>query len=412
MTDRRKSETAAVAEAVRQQIPLLAAESAPNNAHYLDNAATALMPEAVLDAVRAYDDSNRGNVGRGVHRFAEAADEAYQAARATTAAALAAVPEEIVFTAGATAGLNLLALALGSRLGRGDCVLLSLAEHHSNIVPWQLAARRHGFSLLFAAPDGAGADSDELRRLIAEKKPRVIAVAHATNVGGGVADLPALAAAKSADAVLIADGCQYAPHQLPDLPTCGADFYVFSGHKCYAPNGIGVLWGKRAQLENLPPVTGGGGSIREVTTADSTIAPPPAGLEPGTPPISPAVGLAAALRWRQTLPAAAADNTRRLARRLRRGLAAMPRLRLLFADEEEAVIVPFVVEGVHSHDVCEILAAAGVAMRGGHHCAEPLMRYLEIDGCVRASFAPYNTDADCDAALQAVEQASALWGSD
>lgn len=387
----------------RRQIPLLQRQPY----HYLDNAATALMPAAVLDAVRDYDDRNRGNVGRGVHRFAEAADTVYSDARQTVAAALRAAEQEIIFTAGCTAGLNLLANALGQSLQPGDKVLLSLAEHHSNIVPWQIMAQRRGFTLHFAAPDGSGAGGRQLLTMIERYQPRVISIAHTTNVGGGTVDLALLAAAKPAKTLLVVDGAQYVPHHLPDLPASGADFYVFSGHKCYAPNGIGVLWGRREQLEALPPVIGGGGAIAHVSSDGYGPAALPQRLEPGTPPVSPAVGLAAAMRWCGQL-AAAEGAVLGLAQRLREGLRQLPHTHLLFDNAPPSPIVSFIVDGVHAHDICEVLADHEIAVRGGHHCAEPLMVHLGIGGCVRVSLAPYNNDADIDAVLLASEKAVRL----
>ena len=392
------------AEAIRQQIPLLCGDG---GMVYLDNAATALMPAAVIDAVRRYEDAVRANVGRGVYRFAEQASEAYEAARAEVADALQCCKNEVIFTAGCTAGLNLLALALGERLRKNDNVVLSLAEHHSNIVPWQIMAKRRGFNIFYAAPNSAAADGEELLQLLQSKKPRVVSVAHAANVGGGVANLAAIAAAKPAGAVLVVDGAQYAPHNLPNLPACGADFYVFSGHKCYAPNGVGVLWGRHDALQELPPVIGGGGAIMQVGASGHTPADLPQRLEPGTPPITAAIGLGAAMRWRRGLPPTAAAETLQLAQKLRESLAALPRLRLLYP-QAKSPIVSFVMEGVHPHDICEVFAARNIAARGGHHCAQPLMEHLGINGCARLSLAPYNTMADVEAAVDAAKEAARL----
>lgn len=392
-------------ETLRRQIPLLVHH---RTLHYLDNAATALMPAAVLDAVHTYDATTRGNIGRGVHAQAEAATAAYAAARAEVAHAVGAAEEEVIFTAGTTAALNLLAHALGSGMGRGDTLLLSLAEHHSNIVPWQLMAAQRNFRIAFAAPQGSAAADHTFLEAIAREKPRVIALAHTTNVGGGTADLAAIAAAKPRDTLLVVDGAQHAPHHLPSLPDSGADFYVFSGHKCYAPNGIGVLWGKAEHLRALPRTVGGGGAISRVSTTQHTPAPLPQRLEPGTPPISPAIGLAAAMRWRRSLPADAHTEVLRLAQHLREHLAAQAPVQLLFPDAAPSPIVSFNLRGAHAHDVCEVFAAHHIAVRGGHLCAEPLMTHLGCSGCVRISLAPYNTDADVHAAVHAAQEAARL----
>ena len=394
-------------EHLRRDIPLLASGKA---GHYLDNAATALMPQMVQDAVRDYDAGTRGNVGRGVYAQAEAATAALAAARREVAGALGAAEEETIFTAGTTAALNLLAHTLGSTLKEGDKVLLSLAEHHSNIVPWQIMARRRGVALHFAPPaDATGAAAgDELINMMAREKPRIISVAHTTNVGGGTADLAAIAAAKPSDALLVVDGAQHIPHHLPNLRESGADFYAFSGHKCYAPNGIGVLWARAELLRTLQPAIGGGGAVGEVHTHTHTPAPPPHSWEPGTPPITPAIGLAAAMRWRRQWRADAHQETLRLAHTLREGLAAQADAELLFPQSAATPIVAFNIRGAHPHDVCEVFAAQKVAVRGGHHCAQPLMAHLGIGGCVRISIAPYNTDDNIQAALDAARTAATM----
>lgn len=396
----------AAAETVRGNIPLLQ----KSGEHYLDNAATALMPQTVLQAVANYNAETRANVGRGLHNFAEAADEQFAQARATVAAALSAKNDEIVFTSGATAGLNLLANALGQTVAKNGAVALSLGEHHSNIVPWQIAARRGGFAIRFfrLAPNGA-ADLEEARRII--RGASVVAVAHAYNVSGAVNDISALAQiAKENGAKFVVDGAQYIPHGFAAPEKLGADFYVFSGHKCYAPNGIGVLWGRKKSLAELPDAIGGGGSITEVCEKGFSAAEPPRRLEAGTPPISQTAGLAAAIAWMQNIPQAAKENARNLAQSAREELAKIPGARVLFSGGGENApnvpIVSFVVEGAHPHDCCQILAERGVAVRGGHHCAQPLMRALGISGCVRASFAPYNNDKDLRALVAAAKEAA------
>ena len=394
-------------EKVRAQIPLL---RGANAIHYLDCAATALMPEPVLRAAAEYDSRARGNIGRGVHAFAEAADAAYENARRIVAECMGAAREEIVFTAGATAGLNLLAAALGETLRPGDSVLLSVAEHHSNLIPWQIAARRRGFDLRLIPVDSRGApDLDAARREFAGANIRVASLTHASNVTGAVTDLPEFARmARDAGAALIADGAQFAPHALPRARELGADFYVFAGHKCGAPNGAGVLWGRREALEKLPIVQGGGGAAEEVFADSFQPADLPRRLEPGTPPISPAIGLGAALEWMRGLPleklrAECAD----LADELAEEISKIEGARILSARTgARAPIVSFSIAGAHSHDVCEWLSHRNVATRGGHHCARPLMRFLGEEDCARASLGFHSVGADIRAAVLAAREAA------
>ncbi len=390
---------------IRADIPLLSQASA----HYLDNAATSLMPREVLAAAADYDSRARANVGRGVYRWAEEATAAFEDARRAVASALGADSAEVVFCGGATAALNMIAMAIGDSLGEGDSVWLAADNHHSNIVPWQMAAARRGATVRrlpakeSGAPDHAAA-ADAIAA--AREKPRAIAVSHAANVCGAVADLAEMAKiARDCGAILIADGAQYAPHGFPDVQKSGADFYVFSGHKCYAPNGIGVLWGRRSLLDSLPPAFGGGGMIESVGDTSSQFRPAPHKWEAGTPPISQAVALAAAVRWMRKRDIAAAETrTAALAEMLRAGLRRLPGVRLLGA-EDGRPLVAFCADGAHPHDICQLLAAENVAARGGHHCAQPLMRHWKINGCTRFSVAPYNDEADIRAALAAAARA-------
>lgn len=390
---------------IRADIPLLQQQPLC----YLDNAATALMPAAVLAAAGGYDARNRGNIGRGLHPFAAAADAAYADARNRVAGRLNAAPEEVFFTPGCTAALNGLAQSLGETLGGGDVVLLSFAEHHSSIAPWQLAARRRGFQLRFFGIDERGApDTAEAAQIArAESRVRGIVVSHRSNVSGAAADLPVLAQARAAGVWVLVDGAQAVPHALPDLPAMEADFYVFGGHKCYAPNGIGVLWGRRDALEALPPVIGGGGAVARVSQTEFRPAALPHRLEPGTPPISQAVGLAEALDWIAALPPQTAADVTALAGMLRSGLSRLRGLRLLFpVDTGDAnPLVSFIAPHVHAHDLCEWLGERRVAVRGGHHCAQPLMEHLGVNACVRASIAPYNTEEDIQQLLDATAEA-------
>lgn len=396
------------AHALAREFPLLASAAAPF--HYLDSAATSQIHASALAAQQRHEVSHRANVMRGSYRLAEAATEAYEQARASVARFVnAADAGEIVFTGGTTAALNLVAGAFGATLRAGDEVLLSLAEHHSNFVPWQLLRERSGIVLKYLplAADGR-IETAALPALVGERC-RLIALTHCSNVTGALTDVAAVVAAAGAvGARVLLDGAQRVQHGPVDVQAMGIDFYAFSGHKCYGPGGIGVLWGRAEVLAAMPPFLAGGGMVGEVTPAGSTFAPPPQRFEAGTPPIAEAVGLAAALDWLATLPWADIQaHERRLFERLRHGLNAFPGLRLLGPQAAEArlPIVSFDLAGLHPHDVCQVLDRHGVALRGGHLCAQPLMRHFGVDGANRASIAAYTTSEDIDALLAALADA-------
>lgn len=400
--------------AIRDQIPLLVDPPGNRPLHYLDNAATAQVPSAVLDAVTRHEVTHRANVMRGVHGLAEAATAAYHDARVAVADYVGTDdPGEIVFTSGCTAAINLVAQTFGNQLAPGDEIVLSELEHHSNFVPWQLLRERTGV-VLRTLPVTAGG-SLELARLadVVGPRCRLIAITHASNVTGEVTDVASIvAAARRVGARVLLDGAQYAAHGPPDVRSLAVDFYCFSGHKVFGPTGVGVLWARRDILAELPPFLGGGEMIRRVTLAETTFAPPPQRFEAGTPPIAQAVGLAAALRWlaAQDL-AGAAHHLRALSDRLLAGLdtlAARHRpIRVVGqpAPRTGLPIVAFAVDGAHPHDLAQILDSHGVAVRGGHHCAQPLMDALDLAGTTRASLALYNDAADIDACLNGLEDA-------
>ncbi len=400
--------------AVRAQFPLLVEPPGGGPLHYLDNAATAQVPQAVLDAVNRHEVTARANVLRGVHRLAEAATAAYDDARATVAEHIGAgAPDEVIFTSGCTAAINLVAHAFGSRLSPGDEIVLSELEHHSNLVPWQLLRERTGV-VLRTIPVTANGSLD-LARLPSVVGPRcrLIAVTHASNVTGEVTDVATIvAAARRVGARVLLDGAQYVPHDLPDMRALDVDFYCFSGHKVFGPTGVGVLWARREILSELPPFLGGGEMIRRVTLAETTFAPPPQRFEAGTPPIAQAVGLAAATRWLAAQDTAGAvHHLRALTDRLLAGLdtlAARHRpIQVLGrpAPRTGLPIVALAVDGAHPHDLAQILDSHRVAVRGGHHCAQPLMDAFDLAGTTRASLALYNDAADIDACLNGLEDA-------
>ncbi|SMF48556.1 cysteine desulfurase / selenocysteine lyase [Tistlia consotensis] len=389
----------------RRQFPGLAEPGL----HYLDNAATAQVPEAVLDALRRFEVEARGNVHGTPHRRSLAAQAAYDAARAAVAAYLNVAPREVVFTYGATSAINLVADSLADRLGPADRVVVSWLEHHSNLLPWQKLARRRGVRL-GALPVTAEGRLD-LARLGEVVRPdtRLVAVTHCSNVTGAETDVAAVVeAARAVGALVLLDGAQRAPHGPLDLPGLGADLYAFSGHKTYGPTGIGVLWGRSEVLDWLPPFMVGGQMIRSVTMDEASFADPPRRFEAGTPPIAGAVGLGAAADWALGLdwPAIRAHE-RRLTARAIAGLRALPGVRLLgpLDLERRGPVVSFVAEGVDSLGLCRRLDRDGFALRSGHHCAQPLHAVLGASSSARASFALYNEESEVDGLLLAVERA-------
>ncbi|MDP2821224.1 MAG: cysteine desulfurase [Sulfuritalea sp.] len=385
---------------LRDEFPLLAA--APD-VHYLDSAATSQIHRSALDAVLRHETTCRANVSRGTYRLAEAADLAYEQARSTAARFLnASSADEIVFTSGATASLNLVAHAFGNTLKAGDRVLISVAEHHSNFVPWQMLRERTGIELALIPVSASGQlDLARLPELL-DRKCRLVAVTHLSNVTGAWTDVATLvAAAHRVGAKVLLDGAQAVQHGPQDVRALGIDFYAFSGHKCFGPGGVGVLWGRAELLAAMPPFLTGGGMIGEVTPQAATWAEPPQRFEAGTPPIAQAVGLAAALEWMMSLdwPQIHARESR-LCERLIEGLQRIPDLRLLGpACGPRAPIVSFDIPGLHPHDICQVLDARQLALRGGHHCAQPLLAALGVEVCTRASIALYNDEADIQALL-------------
>jgi cysteine desulfurase / selenocysteine lyase len=396
--------------AVRRQFPILSEIIDGRPVHYLDNGASAQTPNAVLDAVRAYETTSRANVLRGVHRLAERATEGYERAREQVARFLGVPTMEIVFTGGCTAAINLVAYSYGSLLKPGDRILLSELEHHSNIVPWQLLRQRSGIELDMIPVTEDGRIDLELLPKLVTPKTKLISLAHVSNVTGALVDVRAVvAAAKSVGAKVMLDGAQRAPHGPLDLPALGIDFYVFAGHKAYGPNGVGVLWARPELLEAMPPFHGGGSMIGRVTFDVTTWAPPPRRFEAGTPPIGQAIGLGAACKWMAALDWTGAHaHEMALVQRVMDGLQAIDGAQLFgpASLQNRYPVVSFQLEGIHPHDVAQTLDSFGVAVRAGHHCAQPLMDRFDLDGTTRVSIAPYNDNSDIDALLTGVKHAA------
>ncbi len=393
-------------QATRAEFPLLALAEPP--LHYLDNAATSQIHQSALQAMADHDMFRRANIMRGTYRLAEAATTAYEEARARVARFVNAfTPNEVVFTSGATSALNLVAHSFGESLRSGDEVIVSLAEHHSNLVPWQLLRQRTGIVLKFLPVTADGRIDVTALAGLATPRCRLIAVTHCSNVTGAVTDIAAIvAAARSVGARVLVDGAQQVQHGPVDVQALGIDFYAFSGHKCYGPTGIGVFWARHALLDAMPPFLAGGGMVGEVTPEGSTFARPPQRFEAGTPPIAQAVGLGAALSWLTTLPWDDIHrHEQRLLQALLAGLARKPGVRILGPTDLEArhPVVSFDIAGLHPHDVCQVLDRQGVALRGGHHCAQPLMQHFRLDGANRASIALYNSLADIEALLDGLD---------
>ncbi len=376
--------------------------------HYLDNAATAQMPEAVLQAMRVFEVQARANVHEGLHRRARAATDAYNNARASVARFLNAATDEIVFTYGTTSSINLVAHSFGTLLHAGDEIVLSVLEHHSNLVPWQRLASSRGVVLRILPMTRDGRlDLDQLPSVLTSRS-RLVALTHCSNVTGAVTDVPrVVAAARAVGAKVLLDGAQRAPHGPLDMRDLDVDFYAFSGHKTYGPTGVGILWGRSELLHAMPPFMTGGQMIDHVDLGTATFRPPPRRFEAGTPPIAQAVGLGAAIEWMRTLDwEAIRDYERRLTARILNGLSLFPAIRVLgpLDTRDRLGVVTFAVDGFSAADICRHFDEEGIALRGGHHCAQPLMQAFGAVGAARASLAPYTLDSDVDALLAGLER--------
>ena len=387
-------------EAVRRDFPILARRVRHKPLVYLDNAATAQKPRSVIAAVSRYYEEENANIHRGVHRLSQEATFAYERARGRIAQFLnAESSEEIVFVRGTTEGINLVASSFGrARIEAGDEVLITYMEHHSNIVPWQIACRERGATLKIAPIDDSGRlDMDAFEGLLSERT-RLVAVTHASNVLGTINPVAEIARlAHDRGAALLVDGAQGAPHLPVDVRALDCDFYLFSGHKLCGPTGVGVLYGKRELLEAMPPWEGGGSMIESVSFEKTTFTGPPTRFEAGTPNIAGAIGLEAAVdyvndvgperidQYEQGLLAYAAEK-----------LTEVEGLRIFGTSDDKVAVISFELEGVHPHDTGTILDLEGVAIRTGHHCAQPLMSRFGVPAMARASLAFYNTREEVD----------------
>lgn len=394
--------------AARAQFPILSRTVNGKPLVYLDSAASAQKPRAVIHALTAAMEGSYANVHRGLHTLANETTEAFEAARESVARFLnAESPDNIVWTKGGTEAINLVASSLGQSIQPGDEIIVTQMEHHSNIVPWHLLRERRGAVLKWIPLlDDGSLDMAAYADLLGPKT-KIVAVTHMSNVLGTIN--PVVEITRMAHAVgakVLIDGCQGAVHGLPDVQAIGCDFYAFTGHKLYGPTGIGALYGTTAALEGLPPYQGGGEMIETVEMERVTYAKPPHRFEAGTPPILEAIGLGAAIEWLNQYDKAAIDaHERALYAHARARLDGVNWLKVIGEAEGKGAILTFTVEGAHAHDIAQVMDRYGVAVRAGLHCAEPLAKRFGLTSSARASFALYNTTEDADAFADALIKA-------
>ncbi len=441
-----ESDSVATVRAGRADFPILSTLINGNPLAYLDNAATTHKPQSVINRIQKFYAAENSNIHRGVHTLTAQATDIYEEARSALAQFVNGFSvDEIIFNRGCTEGINCVADAFASPaelwqhpsglispLSEGDVILVSEMEHHSNLVPWQIAAAKSG-AVVKAIPitDSGDLDLDEYQALLKMNPVRIVAVTHASNVIGTVNPIQLLAElAHQHSAIVVVDGAQAVAHLAIDVQNLGADFYAFSGHKMFGPTGIGVLWGKQTHLEAMPPYQTGGGMVREVTMQKTTFAQVPAKFEAGTPNIAGAIGLAEAARYLAALAnggsgPASIDKMRpqlqssfaaltlvedQLLAHALQALTPVKGLKVLGRPHHQLPVISFVLDGVHPHDLGTILDSEGVAVRVGHHCCMPLMRRLGVPATTRASLAFYNTDAEIERLIDAINKARSFFG--
>lgn len=405
MTAALKAENKFDPYAIREQFPAFKREVHGKPLVYLDSAASAQKPRAVIGAMTEVMERSFANVHRGLHTLANEATETFEDSRSEVARFLGAPsPENIVFTRGTTEAINLVASSFGAEIGEGDEIILSQLEHHSNIVPWHFLRERKGAVLKWVPVTESGEIDMEAYAEAFSPRTRLATISHMSNVTGARTNGHEIVRIAHEHGVpVLLDGSQSAVHGQPDVSDLDVDFFAITGHKLYGPTGIGALYAKREHLERMRPYHGGGEMISEVFEDRVTYAEPPAKFEAGTPPIVEAIGLGAALRWmgeqdRDGIEA----HERMLLDKTMAGLAEFEDLRVIGAAQDKAAIITFVMERAHAHDVAQLLDRYGVACRAGHHCAQPLMRRFDASSSVRASFAAYNTAEDVETFLDAL----------
>lgn len=388
-------------QAVRAQFPILSETVHGRPFVFLDSGASAQKPAVVIDAMADTMRHQYANIHRGVYWMSERTSDAYEAVRGQVAAFLnASSHEEIIFTRNSTEAINLVAHSLGSLMKPGQAVLISEMEHHANLIPWQMLRDRSGVELRVAPITDAGdLDMEAYGRLLDDGKVALVAITHMSNVLGTITPARQIAdMAHAAGALVLFDGSQAAVHHKTDVQALGADFYTFTGHKLYGPTGIGVLWGRRALLDDMPPFMGGGDMISSVTFEKSTWANTPHKFEAGTPAIVETLGLGAAIRWVESIGFDAIEaHEQALTAYALEKLATVPGLRVVGAPKQRGGVISFTMADVHPHDIATLLDRNGIAVRAGQHCAEPLMRRLGLHATTRASFGVYTDTNDIDA---------------
>lgn len=398
-------------QAVRAEFPILARTMHGKQLVYLDSAASAQKPQSVIDVITHHYAHEYANVHRGAYWLSETLTEKYERARETVRAFINARSDrEVVFTKGATEAINLVASSFGKRLQAGDEIVITELEHHSNIVPWQMLREERGVVLKVVpvTPEG-DVELSAIEQAISDRT-KLVAIAHVSNVLGTILPIHDICRlARAAGAHVLIDGCQGIVHAPVDVQDIDCDFYAFSGHKLYGPNGIGVLYGKEELLESMPPYQGGGEMISSVTFEHTEWADLPAKFEAGTPPIVPAIGLGAAIDYVSSYDhEAISDHEQAVLHYATERLGSINSLKLVGTAARKASVVSFVVEGAHPHDMATILDRSGVCVRAGHHCAQPLMDSLGHTSTLRASFGMYNTTSDVDVLIEALEKAREL----
>lgn len=399
---------------VREDFPILAEKVHGRPLVYLDNAASTQKPRAVLDAMRSTYETYYANVHRGVHLLSQRATDVYEAARTKVARFInAASTDEIVFVRGATEAINLVAATWGrATLREGDEVVISHLEHHANIVPWQMLRDEKGIVLKVIPIDDDGRLQMDVFRQLLTERTKLVSVTQVSNALGVITPIEELIrGARACGARVLIDGCQGVQHQSVDVQQLDPDFYVFSGHKLYGPTGIGVLYGKMEVLEQMPPYQGGGDMIESVTFERTTFKHPPHRFEAGTPAIVEAIGLGAAIDYVAGLGVARiGEHEHDLLTYANERLAGVSGLHIYGKGEPKTAIISFTLDGVHPHDIGTVLDHAGVAIRAGHHCAQPLMDRLDVAATARAAFAMYNTRAEVDALVDALAYVRKVFG--
>jgi len=398
---------------IKGEFPVLNRDFGGTPLHYLDSAATTQKPVAVIDAMDRFYRESYGTVRRGVYRLSEKATAAYEGTRKKVAALInASSDKEIIYTSGTTQSINLVAYSWGGKfLKAGDEIILSQIEHHANIVPWQIIAERVGAILKVIPVDDTGTlILDEYKKLLSEKT-RLVAVNHISNALGTINPVKEIARlAHQAGALVLIDGAQSIAHTQVDVRDLDADFYAFSGHKMFGPTGIGILYGKLAILESMPPYQGGGDMIMRVTFAKTTYQAPPHRFEAGTPPIAEVVGLGVAVDWlHMTGLDKIAAHEHALLDYGTAVLQQVPGLKLIGTAREKAGILSFTLEGVHPHDIGTLLDEDGIAIRAGHHCAQPTMDRFGVPATARASLGPYNDYSDLDALAKGLRRVGEMF---